>query len=157
MSRINCMTLKIIFLLVSAASIILSCKKTNSSLESVPNNLSISDEGFTISNAQCMAEFENYKIEVQELLIENDTFLINFKLRLIEESKESNPYYNRQITDLELENRNMKLKLDTFQPKSKEDWEAFKIANSREMIELRILHKNLKLSRSQPVKIVIEQ
>lgn len=127
---------------------VVGCKNSPSTIDTAQNNQTVLDKGLTISNAQYQAEIENYKLEVELMHIENDSLMANFKAELKAEFKEGNPYYRRQITDIEHANMNLKNRLQNFEATGKKDWENFKDSLDIDMNELKRQHKNLTVKKA---------
>jgi len=127
--------------------VLISCKKTTSGIDDA-ENIRITDEGMSISEAQYLSELSNYRFEVVEVFEANDTLMRRFKESLDKESKSGNPYYKNQIVELDQKEREMKKRMEDYHPKGKADWELFKEQFTYDLDSLHREYKNLTVKKT---------
>ena len=71
-------------------------------------------------------EYGKYKTETEALLIANDKRIAEFKMEMKEEKKEAREAYEKQLSELEKTNADLKMEIKEFKEGEKGNWQTFK-------------------------------
>jgi len=85
--------------------------------------------------AATVEELKIFRLESELKIKNNEVSIAEIKLRMYKSGNALDEVYARKIDSLELNNHNLKSRIDTYE-KSQSDWETFKREFNRDMDEL---------------------
>lgn len=127
-----------------------SCgNSTEDKIEDAEENVKDAKEDDAESEAELKAarielasEYENYKLEQQAKLLENERKIAAVKVKLQKENSVNRAKYEKELEELNKRNELMRLRIQNFKQGARDSWESFKIGFSNEMEELGTLIKD---------------
>jgi hypothetical protein len=135
------------FILISGAVIIACTSDVRKTLRAEQPAL-LKSVSLEITPAGYFQAVDAYRLEVEEVLLENELLMIIFKSDLERESKSANSYYINQINDLEQKTRDLQDRLEAYPRNDAAGWIEFKDEFDTELEELTNAHKLLSVKKS---------
>lgn len=118
------------------AAVATSCSSPAEKVETAQENVNDANADLAKANQEYLTDIENYRKETAAKIIANDQSIAEFKKRSDLQKKEAKEEYNKKIAALELKNREMQAKMDSYQASGKDKWESFKTEFNHDMEEL---------------------
>jgi hypothetical protein len=133
----------ILFVAIGCSSILASCDSPAKKVEKANENLIEAEEKLDEVKKDSLADFENFKKEVNLLIDENEKAIIFYKNQIRAESRKITDAEQKMIDELEQRNINFRIKIKEYKENGKDEWKAFKVEFKHDMDELGIAIKGL--------------
>ncbi|HEX2548413.1 MAG TPA: peptidase M23 [Gammaproteobacteria bacterium] len=113
-----------------------SCQQSNSQkLERSQEKVSDAQQDLNKANNDYMMDVENYKRDLRARIDENDRKIDQLQTEKKYQKGETKEAYKARIDNLKDRNRELRKRLDDYQPDNKESWEQFKREFNHDMDE----------------------
>jgi DNA anti-recombination protein RmuC len=132
-----------------AGAVLTSCNSSAEKVENAEQDVKDAKAALDQANEEYLLDIENYRLATADKIETNNQSIADFNLRIENEKKEAKAAYQKQITELEQKNSDMKKKLEDYNAEGKENWEKFKYEFSRDMDELGEALKNLTVKNTK--------
>lgn len=127
---------------ISALALV-SCNTSAEKVENAELNLISAEQELEEANADYLMDVEKYRSDTKERIDANNVKIEEYKLENEKRKKDAKEEYRAQIALLEQRNADLKIRLDTYEPDSRDNWEKFKSDFGSDMNELGTAIKNL--------------
>jgi hypothetical protein len=146
---------KIIFTLAITTfltgTILVGCQDSSKKEEVAKDNVeeardNLDDAKEELSDIRAAAtekEWNAFKESTDSTIKQNEIRISEMKTKMKKTGKSIDEMYAKQIEELELKNRNIKLKVQEYKNDTNSDWESFKEEYKRDMDELGTAMKNI--------------
>ncbi len=130
---------QILVLAIAASSITLvytSCDNSTSNkveVEKSEEKVADAQKDLTKANNDYLQDVELYRKEIYARIEANERLIDELKEKKRDEKGEDKEVYKTRIEALRERNRELKSRLDAYQPESKDNWEKFKEEFNRDM------------------------
>ena len=81
-------------------------------------------------------QWKQFKAETNARIAENESRIAELKVKMNKTGNSIDAMYAKNIEELELKNREIKVKVDTYKNDSNDDWESFKREYNHDMDQL---------------------
>ena len=119
-----------------ASAVFTSCETPAQKVDSAQTEVAKANVKLDNAREAYLIDIENYRKETADRIAENDKSIAEYKTMVAQQKKESKASYEKSIADLELQNDNMKRKMDDYKADGKDKWEAFKSEFNGDMSRL---------------------
>jgi transposase-like protein len=116
--------------------VISGCDNASNKMERAEVSVIESERDLEIAKSEVEAEVQIYRQEVSNDIMANNRAIAEIKERIQNEDEAARADHNSRIAELELENREMKRKMDNYRVVDKENWSEFKEQFSSAMDDL---------------------
>lgn len=121
---------------LSVGTFFTSCENSAKKVENAEENLTDAKEDLDEARADYQEDIANYRLQTADRYEENNEKIAAFNLKMAKEKEDIRAQYNTQMAELELKNREMKMKMDEYSADSNDEWQNFKIEFKRDMDQL---------------------
>lgn len=129
---------------VMTATLLLGCnsstKKQEDAIDDVADareNMEDAKEELMMAKKESNAEeWEKIKNETNTRIAENKIRIAQLKVLMIKSGSSIDTLYAKKIEELELKNKNIKIKVDSYKNDTSDDWELFKREYNHDMKEV---------------------
>lgn len=118
--------------IVAITSCNFSTEQKAETLEKAKANVEAASLDLDLARADS-AEYENYKIESEKKLKENELLIADMKDKMKSERKESMAKYKMQLDSLDAQNSLLRNNMHTYNSQGKANWEKFKKSFNKEL------------------------
>jgi hypothetical protein len=122
--------------LLMTGAILTGCSSPAEKVADAQKDINEANNDLDKANNEYLAEVAAFKKEAADKIAINEKSIADFKARKANEKKEAQAAYEKEISDLEQKNSDMKKKMDDYQIEGREKWETFKADFSHGMDEL---------------------
>jgi len=140
----------IVIMALSIVSIIFmkSCNSAAENVEKAEQDVLEANEALALANEELQADIDNYCLETNAKITQNDSIIQLYKNSKKEYEKSGEDAFDEEIEDLEQRNRELESKIHEYDGTSegKEKWEKFKEEFNHDMEELGAALKDLSVN-----------
>ena len=148
------LTLMSIVLLTVA--ILCGCQSTAKKVENAEDkvqdaqkDLAESKTDLYYARLDTISNYEQFKIEAENIIIAQEKGITDFKARLASEKQEINADYDKKLVELEKKNKELKIKLADLKDDGQNKWVSFKNEFNHDMNELGNAFKDLTVENTK--------
>lgn len=117
-------------------ALITSCKTPTQRVEGSRDNVEAAQEHVAVANEELeqaneayMADMKAYRLITAEKIEANEASIATLNTR----KQDAKADYNTKVAELEMKNRELKMRMDTYQVSDQDKWAAFKAAFNRDI------------------------
>lgn len=140
-------------IVMMAGTVLTSCQSSAKKVENAQENVQDAKDNVDVANQELnqvlIDSIQQFKMESDEKINNNEKKIAEFKARIAQEKKENRANYEKKLAELEQKNSDMKMKLAGYNEKSQEKWTAFKIEFNHDMDELGQAFKDLTVKNTK--------
>lgn len=138
---------------VMTATVLLGCNSSTKKQEDAIDDVADARENTEDAKEQLMVakkdananEWKKIKKETNTRIKENKIRIAQLKVEMIKSGFSIDTLYAKKIEELELKNKNIKIKVDSYKNDTSDDWELFKREYNHDINELNRAIKELKV------------
>lgn len=144
---------KLAAITVMTATLLLGCNTSTKKQEDAIDDVADARENTEDAKEQLMVakkdananEWKKIKKETNTRITENKIRIAQLKVEMIKSGFSIDTAYAKKIEELELKNKNIKIKVDSYKNDTSDDWELFKREYNHDINELNRAIKELKV------------
>jgi hypothetical protein len=144
---------KLAVITVMTATLLLGCNTSTKKQEDAIDDVADARENTEDAKEQLMVakkdananEWKKIKKETNTRITENKIRIAQLKVEMIKSGFSIDTAYAKRIEELELKNKNIKIKVDSYKNDTSDDWELFKREYNHDINELNRAIKELKV------------
>jgi len=126
-----------VVMIFTAFSVFTSCDSPATKVETAESDVAEAEADLVKAKEDYLLDVENFRIQTADQIAVNNENIANYNALLVEEKKETKADYKKKISELEMKNRDLKMKMDTYNVESQSQWETFKQDFNKEMDKLK--------------------
>lgn len=130
-------------------AIISGCSSPSKKLDDSRENLVDAKQEFIDAQAEYQADVKTFREVSNERILTNERQIATMNEKMSKNKKATKLDYNDSIVILEQRNKDLKIKMDNYQPDSKTKWESFKTEFNHDMDELGQALNNLSVDNEK--------
>ncbi len=142
-------TNKNLAILAISAALIFACNSSEKKVENAKEELKEAREELNDERIDSIAEYETFKAESELRIQENEKVISAYRERVKKEKTIIKKEDQMYIDLLEQKNINMRIKIEEFRTKGKDEWKSYKEEFKRDMDELGSALKNLTVKNTK--------
>ena len=132
------------------------CQSTAKKVENAEDKVQVAEKELADSKTDLyfarldtISNYEQFKIEAENIIIAQEKDITDFKARLASEKQEINADYDKKLVELEKKNKELKIKLADLKDDGQNKWVSFKNEFNHDMNELGNAFKDLTVENTK--------
>lgn len=113
-----------------ATSLLTSCE---SPITQAEEKAAFAKQDLEQQERESIADYQNFKAESEAIVLKNKHVIANFKVEIMTGRNSMKARYQKRLSELEKQNKEMGIKLKQYTETSEEDWKIFKRKWDEEM------------------------
>ena len=126
-----------------ACSVLTSCTNSNQKSESAGNNNGDTMNSSRNDSLLYLSDIDTYKKQNSDSIAVNEKMIQRLKTRIENGKAAVKADYTKEISELDKQNAELKMRLDDYKAEGKDKWEVFKTHFNNDMDSLNIEFKRL--------------
>ena len=142
-------TNKMLAIIAISSAVIFACNSSEKKVENAKEELKEARQELNDERIDSIAEYETFKAESELRIQQNEKVISAYRERVRKEKRIIKKEDQMYIDLLEQKNINMRIKIEEFRTKGKDEWKSFKQEFKRDMDELGAALKNLTVKNTK--------